>query len=205
MWCASCLNYCLAVIFACDSFSFCVGPAIAHAHTSIRSSVVVETLSSIAAASCRGGVSVACAAGSCKNFDSAFSSFIRPHALGARFAEGDEPVLWLSLAAQMWAPLVDEFARAPVTQPVTWPRAIARTPLNRPDSCCLLLVLRFLVPFALAPGSFRRRLPGARCGKSTAVAPLPSALAVAVWTVPLRPVEAFKITPPYGLLASSPR
>ena len=127
--CASCLNCVLAVMLACDSLSGCIAPAIAHAQTSIRFSVVVGTLDSIAAASCRGGPA-AHATGSWRDSDSASSSFILPHARDARFAVGDEPVLWPSRDAQMWAPLVDEFARAPVTMP----RAIASTPLNRPES-----------------------------------------------------------------------
>ena len=53
--CASSLNGVLAVVFACVSSYGFVSPAIAHAQTSSRFSVVVDTLNSIAAASCRGG------------------------------------------------------------------------------------------------------------------------------------------------------
>ena len=58
------------------------------------------------------------------------SSVIPPHARDARLAAGDEELLWLSNVAQMLVPLVDAFAR----EPVTMPRAIASTPRNRPVS-----------------------------------------------------------------------
>ena len=58
------------------------------------------------------------------------SSVILPHARDARFAAGDEVLLWLSSEVHMLVPLVDAFAR----EPVTMPRAIASTPRNRPVS-----------------------------------------------------------------------
>ena len=124
--CASSLNCTRAVVFACVSSSGFVVPAIAHAQTSSRFSVVVDTLNSIAAGSCRGGPA-ACAAGSWNRHAKSSSSVILPHARDARFAAGDEVLLWLSSDAHMLVPLVVAFAR----EPVTMPRAIASTPRNR--------------------------------------------------------------------------